>query len=52
MKDITESEYKDNPNYALFIKQKMLLELFLEKGAITQEQYNKSFFDMKEKMGF
>ena len=35
----------------LFIKQKKTLDLFLERRAISQEQYEKSFSDMKEKMG-
>ena len=36
---------------ALFHSQKELLDTFLEKHAITQEQYNKSLEDLKEKMG-
>ena len=35
----------------LFIQQKQTLDLFLEHGAITQAQYNKSLGDLKEKMG-
>ena len=35
----------------LFLKQKKTLDLFLERGAISQEQYDKSSSDMKEKMG-
>ena len=34
----------------LFLKQKATLESFLERGAISQAQYDKSFKDMKEKM--
>jgi hypothetical protein len=34
----------------LFWNQKQLLDTFLEKGAITQAQYNKSLGDLREKM--
>lgn len=36
----------------LFLNQKKLLEVFLSHGAITREQYNKSFGDLMLKMGF
>ena len=36
----------------LYMKQKALLEAFLERGAISQAQYEKSLGDMTEKMGF
>lgn len=36
----------------LFLNQKATLDLFLEKGAITQAQYDKSFGDLKRLMGF
>ena len=35
----------------LFVRQKHTLDLFLERNAISQEQYNKSLGDMKESMG-
>ena len=35
----------------LFLKQKKMLDMFLEKGAITQAQHDKSLGDMIEKMG-
>lgn len=35
----------------LFLAQKQTLDLFLENGAITQAQYDKSYGDLKEKMG-
>lgn len=35
----------------LYLKQKHLLDTFLEHGAISQEQYNKSLGDLTEKMG-
>lgn len=35
----------------LFLNQKQTLDLFLERGAISQTQYNKSLGDLREKMG-
>ena len=37
-------------NRQLFLEQKRTLELFLERGAISQEQYDKSLHDLMEKM--
>lgn len=34
----------------LFLNQKRTLDLFLEKNAISQAQYDKSLGDLKEKM--
>mgnify|MGYP001026740906 CR=1 FL=1 len=34
----------------LFLNQKKTLDLFLEKNAISQAQYDKSLGDLKEKM--
>lgn len=34
----------------LFLNQKRTLDLFLEKRAISQAQYDKSLGDLKEKM--
>ena len=36
----------------LFLNQKETLDLFLAKGAITQAQYDKSYGDLRIKMGF
>ena len=36
---------------ALFRDQKRMLDCFLERGAITKAQYEKSLHDLKEKMG-
>ena len=36
---------------ALYLKQKLLLDTFLEHKAITKAQYDKSLHDMTEKMG-
>ena len=35
----------------LYLKQKKLLDDFLERGAISRAQYEKSFGDLTEKMG-
>jgi restriction endonuclease Mrr len=36
----------------LYLKQKELLDTFLEHHAISKEQYDKSLHDMSEKMGY
>ena len=45
-KELTPEEKKRQ----LFLSQKKTLDLFLEKGAISQAQYNKSLGDLREKM--
>ncbi len=35
----------------LFLRQKQILDLFLDRHAISQDQYNKSLGDLREKMG-
>ena len=35
----------------LFLNQKHTLDMFLERGAISQAQYDKSLGDIREKMG-
>ena len=35
----------------LFLRQKNMLDLFLERNAISKDQYNKSLGDLIEKMG-
>ena len=37
-------------NQQLFLEQKRTLELFLDRGAISQEQFHKSLHDLTEKM--
>ena len=37
--------------HLLFLKQKETLALFLERGAISQAQHDKSLHDLKVKMG-
>ena len=38
-------------NHALYLKQKRTLDMFLERGAISQAQHDKSLHDLTEKMG-
>lgn len=38
-------------NHQLYLKQKNMLDMFLEHGAITREQHDKSLHDLTEKMG-
>ena len=38
-------------NHRLFLEQKETLDRFLETGAITKAQHDKSLRDLKEKMG-
>ena len=42
---------KEEKKRALYLKQKALLDQFLERGAITQAQHDKSLHDLTEKMG-
>ena len=37
-------------NRILFLRQKEMLDLFLERGAISKEQHDKSLHDLIEKM--
>lgn len=56
MNHLTESEkweslsYEEK-NHQLFLKQKAMLDGFLEHGAISQAQHDKSLHDLIEKMG-
>lgn len=38
-------------NRALFLQQKQTLDLFLERGAISKAQHDKSIHDLTVKMG-
>ncbi len=42
--------YKEK-NHQLFLREKALLAEFLEHGAISQAQHDKSLHDLTEKMG-
>ena len=42
---------REEKNRVLYERQLVLLDTFLEKGAITRAQYEKSRHDLTEKMG-
>ncbi len=42
----------EEKKYQLFLNQKSTLNLFLERKAISQAQYDKSLSDLRKKMGF
>ena len=46
----TKDEFPEDPKLALFLSQKDTLDKFLERGAISKAQYDKSLGDLKEKM--
>ncbi len=50
-KDWEKLSYNEK-NYELFLKQTILLKEFLERGAISQAQYDKSLHDLIEKTGY
>lgn len=41
----------EQKNHQLFLKQKAMLDSFLEHGAISQAQHDKSLHDLAKKMG-
>ncbi len=41
---------QDDKNRLLFLQQKETLDLFLERGAISQADHDKSLHDLAEKM--
>ena len=47
MLDLSHSEKK----HLLFLNQKQTLDSFLERGALSQLQYEKSLHDLRIKMG-
>lgn len=51
----SQSEWKklspEEKKKQLFLKQKRTLDLFLERNAISQAQYDKSLGDLRDKMG-
>ncbi len=51
MADQTESDNKKEQKRELFRNQKQLLNTFLEHGAISRAQYDKSLGDLIVKMG-
>ena len=50
-KVVWENLSPDEKKRELFLQQKHTLDLFLERNAITQDQYNKSLGDLRDKMG-
>ncbi len=46
-----ESMTAEEKKRGLYLRQKELLDTFLEHGAISQAQYDKSLGDLTEKMG-
>ena len=52
--DIEDKEWEalshEQKNHQLYLRQKALLDQFLEKGAIGREQYEKSLSDLTAKM--
>lgn len=49
--EVWEKLTPEEKKKGLFLEQKHTLELFLERGAISQAQFDKSFGDLKIKMG-
>ena len=53
--DLTNADWDslsyEEKNRALFLRQKRTLDLFLEKGAISKAQHDKSLRDLIRKMG-
>ena len=41
----------EQKNHELYLRQKELLDTFLEHGAISKEQHDKSLQDLADKMG-
>lgn len=40
----------EEKNRLLFLRQERILDMFLERGAISQDQHDKSLHDLMEKM--
>jgi hypothetical protein len=47
-----ETFFSEHTNEELYRRQVEMLRQFLEKGAITQAQFDKSYHDLTEKMHF
>ena len=48
---VFQSHNQEEQKKDLFLRQKQLLDTFLERGAISPEQYDKSLGDLIVKMG-
>ena len=46
-----ETMSREEKKHQLYLNQKNLLDMFLEHGAISQAQHDKSLRDLTEKMG-
>ena len=46
-----EERIRKTQTEQLFLRQKAILDKFLDRGAITQAQHDKSLHDLREKMG-
>ena len=51
MSETIPSENREEKKKELFLNQKHTLDLFLERGAISRAQYDKSLGDLIRKMG-
>ena len=49
---VIQNSNQEEQKKELFLRQKQLLDTFLEHGAISREQYDKSLGDLIVKMGF
>ncbi len=49
---VIQNRNQEEQKKELFLRQKQLLDTFLEHGAISREQYDKSLGDLIVKMGF
>ena len=48
---VSQNHNQEEKKKELFLRQKQLLDTFLEHGAISREQYDKSLGDLIVKMG-
>ncbi len=48
---VIQNRNQDEKKKELFLRQKQLLDTFLERGVISREQYDKSLGDLIVKMG-
>ena len=55
MHNVDDKEWEtlshEQKNHVLFLREKEMLDVLLEHGAITQAQHDKSLQDLKKKMG-
>lgn len=51
MNDTEKEKLLDEKRKKLYLEQKHTLDLFLERGAISRAQYDKSLGDLTKKMG-